>query len=103
MGPMHRKPGPKGKFASMDAQLALLAFLNDASKSNRDAAEHFGCSERTVEYALARIRSAIKENTPAALSSDTGRGRTDSSTTPEGMATPIVAQTAGTTDSKEDQ
>lgn len=59
-----RKRGPKGKFASKDAQIALLAFLQDPTRSNLDAAAHFKCSERTIEYALANIRRAVNEKAP---------------------------------------
>jgi hypothetical protein len=98
MGHLPRKRGPKGKFASKDAQISLLAFLNDPSKSNLDAAAHFGCSERTIEYALARIRSQINEKSPGP---DTARGIA-SSTMPCDTAAPIVADSQGTPKPKED-
>jgi hypothetical protein len=91
MGQMPRKRGPKGKFASKDAQIALLAFLNDPAKSNKDAAEYFGCSERTIDYALARIRAQINESAPPP---DTRTGLA-SSTEPSGAAAPSVAQSEG--------
>jgi len=69
-----RKRGPKGLFDDPSKLADLAEFLREPGNTTEEAAARFGCSPRTIELTLKKIRDRYKESEGSTRVPEVGNG-----------------------------